>query len=170
MVKQLLNPSNVPPRPNPTSDKARLAELEGEFARRLRHLQANYVAVRGCFGGSNTRNDGLSQLSKVIKNPAKPKDQQRRLPPDIEILITATATTYTEKEEENPSILTQKKVDKAALKISETIEPTRNRPADEILIYHVEALMALIIEFSGQPVTASRYKNSVYDPRLSVVR
>lgn len=167
MVRKSLNPSNLPDRPNPTDDKAREEELIKEFTRRLKYIEHSYWLAKSSMSDANGFNQGLRQLKAAVNGNKGDSKTNTRLYPDIEILVNLEAQRIRSETDGSDVPLSQKHIDTAARSIATKIKPRRKRPGNEILRYHVEALIALVIEFGGQPVTGNNDRNSDYDPHLS---
>lgn len=154
------NPSNLPNEPNLTYDPVRQAELIAEMHRQTEFIRCNYLAVKEAYGGDNSYNESLGRLRKAIGMKRRTRKQGKRLHPEIELVISEFAREFAEAE--GVTVGTAH-IQMASVKACKLLKMRRGRPKAALLKYHVTGLVAVIQEFMGLPVIASRTKNSDYD-------
>lgn len=150
------------------TDPARIAQRVNEFRRRLDFIATSFSITRKHLGDTVEFNRSLARLKRAVKRKAPQHAGQRRLHPELELIVThharqhaATRTGRSEGE------LVQADIDAAASTVAATVKSRRGRPKDAVLRYHVEGMMALIQEMSGKPVRALRTKDHSYDPQFA---
>lgn len=158
------DPSNLPIVPNPTKDPQRQKELVSEFRRRLAHLMHSYEIAKQAIGSGASFNKDLARLKKGLARKRKRRGKQSRLHPEIEMVISHHARKLARDEGVK---VNGDHFGAAAMIASRLLKPRGGRPDDAILEYHVTGLVALIQQYSGMPVLARRYRNSVYDPHFA---
>jgi hypothetical protein len=141
--------------------------LMDEFRRRLGYVEQSYLFWKKCLGNSNDFNASLRGLKAALQAPADENATSDRLHPYLELLISGTARRSATGSPDSAARLTREQLMAGAREVSAKTSPVRGRPADPILRYHVEGLMALIEEMGGHPVRSVRYKDRHYEPQMS---
>ncbi|RED11014.1 hypothetical protein [Parasphingopyxis lamellibrachiae] len=164
MLNPELDPIQVTSKPNIVSDLERQNELSLKYARRLAWVDQHYWTGRLLFGKPRELNASLGRLRKILA-------QQNRIPSSLHPMLIVAIDIQAHYAANDGDISgsmkpTEAQHLEAAKHLADKIKLPK-RPRDDLLRFHVEAVMAIIIEATGLRVTASRTKNSLYDPRLS---
>lgn len=161
------DPAGVSDNPNVVTDPVRAAELAEEFQRRLAYLQRSYHIEKRLDLGVDGYNQSLARLKRAVRRPRDPNVPESRLSPWIEIAINIRARELAGLDPDAPLESQHNRfVQQAAREIAARAKAVRGTTGERVLRRYVEALMALIQEFTGKPVRATRYKDSVYEPQL----
>lgn len=157
-------PLGLDERPNFITCEKRKAERLAEFLRRLDYVLASFrLSIQTVdFNGS------LARLKRTVRRHRKSLERGERVHPIIEIVINHRARMLAAKRTgDERAALIQADVEKAALWVASNISPIRGRPRAQLLDHHVAGLMALIQQFTGTPVLASRHTGMAkYEPAL----
>lgn len=136
--------------PNYAASKEREDELLAEFMDKLRYVVDSFARSRRYLAGYN---DSLRRLKAVVANGRNSKNRSRRLHPLIELVINHHARKHALKRTGSPEVeITAADVGKAACDAVHALSIPRGAPPATNLQLHVEALMALIQQYSGKPV------------------
>ena len=158
------DPSNLPTVPNPTKDPRRKEELVAEFRHRLAYVMHGYEFAKQAIASDMFYNKDLARLKRSLARKHKRRGKGSRLHPEIEMVISNLARQLAKDEGVK---VNGDHVAEAATIASRLLKPRRGRPDDAVLEHHVTGLVALIQQYSGMPVLARRYRNSVYDPHFA---
>lgn len=159
-----LDPANLPPSPNPTTDQERERELIKEFQKRAKYLADTYKACKQASGGHQSFNESIETIKRSLKRTKRSSLPQKRVHPAIEVEITRRAKLLAKAEDRH---VTQADVDAAASELMGSLSKLRGAPKNEFLRYHLAGLMALVQQFFGQPVLAQREKPGEYAPHFA---
>lgn len=140
---------------------------EAEFQRRLAYVMDSYRLWSQAFGEAGTFNDSLSRLKRAVRGHRPDEAPGKRLHPLLEAAIGGRAKAKSGSTTDPWSSPTCSEVAEACDEVANNVATQRGRPANSVLIYHVQALMLLWEWATGEPVTASRTTNSVYDPQMT---
>lgn len=140
-----------------------------EFRRRLAYLDRSFRQARALEAETGTFNESLRNLAKALNPRARRKWVRARLHPYLELAIKSRWLKRQCAEAEGAPKRTPDPSDILAIcaELKAELKLFRGRPPDSNLIYHVQALMALVQQTCGQPATSMRFKDSVYDPQMS---
>jgi hypothetical protein len=161
-------PADAPASALPTvQTEQRQRALVDEFRRRLAYVEQSYLFWNRFLGNSNGFNASLHGLKAALQAPAEENATSDRLHPYLELLISGTARRSATGLPDTAARLSRAQLMAGAREVSAKTSPVRGRPADPIVRYHVEGLMALIEEMGGHPVRSVRYKDRHYEPQMS---
>lgn len=157
-------PLGLPERPRFATCPKRRAELRDEFLRRLDYVLASFRLGREM----TDFNASLARLKRTVERGRQARARGDRVHPAIEIAINLHARRFAhERTGDAGAPLTPEDVKKAAAWVASTVKPIRGRPRLALLDHHVAGLMALIQQFTGTAVLASRSSGTDrYTPRL----
>lgn len=158
------DPSNLPERPTFAKTPEREAELIDEMKRRIAYIGQNYRIMGRYFDSGNAYNESLNRLKRAVRRKRRAKPFQHRCHPDIELAINHRARRYARR---RGSKVSQKDVNAAARWAASHLRARRGRPSNRNLRFHLTGVIAVIQEFSGQPVLAETEPGGVYDPQFA---
>ena len=162
------DPLGIAETPKPPKDAERLAELVGEFRGRVSYVERHYEFLRLAFGGDLEFNASLANLKRSLARKRKSKRRGVRAHPEIEMVITKFARDHArERTGLDDAEVTQRDADAGAKRAAEVLKTRRGRSRNTLLRHHVEGLMALIQQMSGQPVMLGFYQEHEYAPHAS---
>lgn len=147
--------------------KRREAKLT-EYFRRRHFVIENYSFWKNVFGDNLPFNKSLGILRKAVDPDARSREPIR-LSPELE---TAIGMGVGSRRRDQTSLFTYKApsttlVRNVCVDVATALAPIRGAPGRPLLTFHVQALVILNEWALGIPVTASRTKNSVYDPQMT---
>jgi len=158
-----LDPANLPPSPNPTTDSARERELVEELKKRLSYLAANYSLCKQTSQDRQSFNDSIETIARSLRRKRRSSLELKRVHPAIEMEISRRAKLSAEAQSR---AVGQTDVDEAAVEFISTVRKLKGRPKNAYLHYHVAGVIALLQQFTGKPVIAHRDKNSDRNPHF----
>lgn len=168
MARPRINdPIGTSDNPHYTSDPSRLAELMAEFLPRLEHIRNNYILCTRYLESKVEFNASLTRLQSACAKPKVEGATEERLHPELELVISHFARKFAAERAGKNAEPVQADVERAARRAVKLLSTRKGAPGREILRHHVEALVALVQEFSGKPVLALRQRNGVYDPHFA---
>lgn len=164
MARRSLNPIGIPDTPNPTTDPVMLERLRAKLLIGQAQVEQSYLAMKAAAFDGNAFNNDLARLKRAVSRPGKSVAKETRLHPLLELTINQRGRTIAN----GLGVpMAEVHVREAAADVARNIRGLRRRPPNDVLRFHVEALMALVQELSGLPVSATRTVNRVYAPQLS---
>ena len=141
---------------------SRLVELN----KRLAYVLESYLLARRFLAGTNGYNQSLVHMKKAVNPKARRSPQKVKCDPSLNLLIWDRANRHAvARRSDTPANCDD--VFAASRELSVELKAKRGRPADDLLIHHVQGLMVLVEWATGVPVTASLSKDSCYEPRLA---
>jgi hypothetical protein len=153
--------------PIPVSDPLREAAVIARFKRGLGYIAQHYLIARRLGLDKRTFNESLARLQAAVARPRQVGVPESRLHPRLEIAINKRARELAGLA---PDALLgddhEPFVQQAARDVAKRTTAMRGRPGEALLLYHVEALMALIRETTGAPVLARKINDYFYEPEL----
>lgn len=158
-----LDPANLPPSPNPTTDPARERELVDELQKRLRYIEANYSFCKETSEGRQSFNESIETIARSLRRKRRSSLELKRVHPAIETEISRRAKLLAEAQSRD---VNQADINAAAEDLIAAVKKLRGRPRNEYLHKHVAGVIALLQQFIGKPVIAHRFRNSDYDPHF----
>lgn len=162
------DPLGITETPRPPKDASRLAELVEEFRQRAEYVERHYQFLKWAFGGDREFNASLAKLKRSLARKRKTKRRGDRAHPEIEMVITKFARDHArERTGIEDAEVTQRDADAGAKRAAEVLQTRRGRSRNILLRHHVEGLMALIQQMTGQPVMLGFYKEHDYAPYAS---
>ena len=158
-------PLGLPRSPNFVKCERRKAELLAEFLRRFDYVLASFRMSRM----QSDFNQSLARIKRSVKYGRQVPGRGERVAPSIEIIINHHANRFAQEHAgRRKAELIQDDVEKAAEWVARHVHPIRGRPRAGLLDHHVAGMMALIQQFTGVTVSASRHHGSGhYEPRLN---
>ena len=141
--------------------------LIGLFKRRLDYLFQNYRFAVAHSNRALGFNESLETGARVLNPRARRRPPRRRVDPVIELAINLEALKLARARDPEATGPEPQDVRAASECVVARVHKRRGRPANQILAYHVHAAMALHHQTTGNPLSASMTRNSVYDPNLS---
>lgn len=169
-----LDPLGVFNPPHIVDDPEREAKIVASFVARVKYLERNYIRAKALLSQEQpTFNESLARLKRQIERLDKGKgvpfeqSARTRLHPELELLINSRARElagvgvdiFLAPEHQNF-------VRAAAQEVASKWRARPGRPPQSLFQYYVEALVALLVEVTGQPVIGQRTKDSDYSPHL----
>lgn len=157
------DPLGVSDNPKVATDPARLEASVAGFNHRRQLIEQNYNAVLQYVGNFNR---SLEKMKRGLARKRRAKIRGERAHPAVETLINKLARDQAEARTGIPgSKITRADAEAGARKASEVLKPFRGRARNEMLRFHVEAMMALLQQTTGVPVLLTLNKDNLYDPQ-----
>jgi hypothetical protein len=161
------DPAGVSDNPNVVTDPVRVAKRVEELKRCLAYLEHSYQLEKRLGFGVEEFNESLVRLRRAVGRPRDPSVPESPISPWLEIAINMRARELAGVEASAPLLPEHNRfVQQAAKEVAARTKAVRGPSRDRTLRRYVEGLMALFQEFTGHPVLAMRYKDSVYEPQL----
>ncbi|WP_188699549.1 hypothetical protein [Sphingomonas prati] len=106
-------------------------------------------------------------MTRALSSRAKRSPRKVRLHPLLEVAVNSLwLKRLREMDSDDGRTPTPEEMLGLCRELASKVKPFRGRPAHSVLTHHVHGLMALVQETCGSPATASRTRNSVYDPHM----
>ena len=141
------DPAGVSDNPILVSDPLREAAVIARFKRGLGYIEQHYLIAKRFGLDKRTFNESLARLQVAVAGPRQVDVPESRLSPLLEIAISKRARELAGLA---PDALLGDEheafVHRAARDVAKRTKALRGRPSQALLLYHVEALMALIQE------------------------